>query len=80
MSLNVENTHTSFAGIGPNSQTKLQIQVISQFLSRGEKAANCLYHSFGFQNVCSGGKREKPSPLAEYLGKPFKGRCILSKD
>lgn len=36
MSLNVENTHTSFARVGPDSQTKLQIQVISQYLSRGK--------------------------------------------
>lgn len=34
MSFNVENT--SYARVGPNFQTKLQIQVISQYLSRGK--------------------------------------------
>lgn len=82
MSLSVKNTQTYFTGEGPNSQTKLQNQVISQHLRGGGGGrrgrltiANCF-------SECMTRRKEgkKPSPLAEYLGKTFKGRRILGKD
>lgn len=63
ISSNLEGTHTSFAGVGPISQTKLKIQVINQYLSKGKEKrlpiANVIHSVF---RVDAQEERRKKNP------------------